>query len=320
MKRLLTLCQPVLLLATLLLGCSKQNSVTPTSNTTEKAGENVSMGANFKIGTLAAPTITCGEATQASINIVVTAGASGAPAGFSVQWMTAADFAANNNTWYASEDTRLCKASFSGNANLSRYNLLANESATVNIGEFQFDNGASTTCPDALPCGTAYVFRAFAHANSSFQRSAFTPDLACSTLACTSASGCTYTQGYWKTHGPLPTGNNAYVWPQSVKDNGLTLGSVTYTADQLLTILTTPSRGGNGLVAMAHQLIAAKLNIANGSDATAIAASLTAADELIGTLVIPPVGSGALKSSATSDLTTSLANYNEGKTGPGHCE
>jgi hypothetical protein len=43
----------------------------------------------------------------------VCSGASGAPAGFSVQWMTAADHAANGGTWYTSDDPRLCKASFS---------------------------------------------------------------------------------------------------------------------------------------------------------------------------------------------------------------
>ena len=39
------------------------------------------------------PTITCGISTTASIEIKVTAGATGAPAGFSVQWLTAAAYA-----------------------------------------------------------------------------------------------------------------------------------------------------------------------------------------------------------------------------------
>ena len=74
------------------------------------------------------PVITCGTATQTSINIVVTAGASGAPAGFSLQWMTLAAYVANGNSW--SDTVNLCKGSFSGNANLSRYNLAPGESVT----------------------------------------------------------------------------------------------------------------------------------------------------------------------------------------------
>jgi hypothetical protein len=132
--------------------------------------------------------------------------------------------------------------------------------------------------------------------------------------------GCTFTQGYWKTHGPLgcQTGNNTNEWPQSVQDNGLTLGNVAYTQDQLCSIFNTPAQG-NCLIALAHQLIAAKINIANGADATDIQASVDAADALIGNLVVPSVGNGSLPPSATDTLINALTDYNEGETGPGHC-
>ena len=260
-----------------------------------------------------APAVQWDGATQCSINIKLTAGATGAAAGFSLQWMTLADFEANGG-WRDSDEAGLCKASFSGNANLSRYNLAAGESVTVTVGEFLFDNGASTNCADKLTCGTQYVFRAFAHANSSLMRSDFTTNTTCSTLACEQDAGCTYTQGYWKTHGPIPTGNNANEWPVA----SLVLGTVAYTDLELLAILNRPAQG-NGLVSLAHQLIAAKLNAAKGTDATAIAASIAAADALIGGLVVPPSGTGSLASAQTSALTTALMNYNEGATGPGHC-
>jgi hypothetical protein len=233
--------------------------------------------------------------------------------------------AANGGIWDGLSDptnpgnAEYCAASFSGNANLSRYNLGSNACVTVNLGEFLFDNGASTNCILALNCGEEYAFRAFAHANSSKNRSDFTAldlanSLCCSTIACNGGAGCTYTQGYWKTHGPIPTGNNSNEWPV----NNLTLGSVNYTALQLQAILDKPAMG-NGLIALAHQLIAAKLNIANGSNPAAAAAAITAADVLIGGLIVPPVGAGSLAPSATSALTTALTNYNEGSTGPGHC-
>jgi hypothetical protein len=270
------------------------------------------------------PVLSCDTSTQVSIYIHVCAGASGAPAGFTVQWMTAADYAAAGSIWPGCTTDPLtgietcggqCDASFSGNANLSRYNLAAGQCVTVDIGEFLFDSGASTSCPNALLCGTEYVFRAFAHANSSLNRSDFTANLSCPTLPCSHDPGCTLTQGYWKTHGPSPTGNNVDEWPVS----WLMLGTVTYTDLELQAIFDT-SAAGNGLIALAHQLIAAKLNVANGSDDTAIAADIAAADALIGDLVVPPVGSGYLPPSVTSGLTTSLASYNEGATGPGHCD
>lgn len=273
------------------------------------------------------PTIVCGSSTQTSINILVTAGTTGAPAGFSIQWMTAADYATSG--WPGNSDCPLdgngnptcpgsfCKGSFSGNANLSRYNLGAGQSVTVNVGEFLFDEGASTSCPNALTCGTAYVFRAFAHATSTLNRSDFTAPLTCSTLPCGHEGSCTFTQGYWKTHGPAscnPSGG-ADVWPVT----GLTLGTVSYTEDQLCSIFNTPA-AGNGLIVLAHQLIAAKLNIANGADGTAAAEAIADANALIGGLVVPPVGSGSLSSGATSALTATLTSYNEGAIGPGHCD
>jgi hypothetical protein len=47
--------------------------------------------------------------------------------------------------------------------------------------------------------------------------------------------------------------------------NSLTLGSQTYTKTELLRILRTPIKWDARLIPV-HQLIAAKLNIANGAD------------------------------------------------------
>ena len=122
----------------------------------------------------------------------------------------------------------------------------------------------------------------------------------------TESTNCTYTIGYWKTHEEA--------WPVE----SLMLGSVPYTKAELLAILNT-SVGGNGLISLAHQLIGAKLNIANGADPTAAAAAIAAADALIGALVVPPIGAGYLHPSLTSSLTQTLDDYNNGIIGPGHC-
>ncbi|HEY3037527.1 MAG TPA: hypothetical protein VGJ66_02265 [Pyrinomonadaceae bacterium] len=273
------------------------------------------------------PILTFISATPTSIDLQVCApdagqSPTGLPAGFSIQWMTQADYDANGGWPVNSDDPSnpdsFCKASFSGNAFNSRYDLLPGECVTVRIGDLLFDNGASTDCPGPLVCDTAYVFRAFGHANSSLNRSDWSANVSGSTLPCGGGNqgGCTFTQGYWKTHGPSTcfTGNNTDQWPVT----SLTLGTVNYTDVELCSILQTPS-GGNGLIALAHQLIAAKLNIANGADSSAIAGTIASADALIGGLVVPPVGSGYLSPSSTSSLTTALDNYNTGGTGPGHC-
>jgi len=280
-----------------------------------------------KVSTMDTPYLSCSGATMASLDVIVCAGSvTGAPAGFSLQWVSAAQLAngpdgisgtSDDNTWPASDSLDLCKASFSGKANGATYNLGPNQCSAVNIGDNLFDNpGASSNCASTpLECGTTYAFRSFAHANSKLFRSAFTADSFCSTQACPPVDGCTFTQGYWKTHGPIPTGNNVNEWPVT----GLMLGNVNYTDLELQAIFDMPA-GGNGLIALAHQLIAAKLNIANGADDSEIAGAIVAADALIGSLIVPPVGTGSLAPKNTSALTGSLAGFNEGTIGPGHCE
>jgi hypothetical protein len=120
------------------------------------------------------------------------------------------------------------------------------------------------------------------------------------------SAGCTLGQGYWK--------NNPQAWPVAQ----VMLGTVTYSATELLTIFVTPV-AGNGLIQLAHQLIAAKLNIANGASGAAVAATVAAADALIGALVVPPVGAGSLQTSQTSALNDTLDAFNKGLIGPGAC-
>jgi len=92
----------------------------------------------------------------------------------------------------------------------------------------------------------------------------------------------------------------------------LQLGNVTYTQQQLLDILHEPPRG-NGLLILAHQLIAAELNIANGADPSCIQQTIDEANALIGDLVIPPVGNGYLAPRDVSALADMLGDYNEGR-------
>ena len=269
------------------------------------------------------PLISCAGGTQVSRSITICAPVSGTglPAGFSLQWMTCDAYAANAHQWLSSEDPRLGKASFSGNANGSRYKLAAGQCVTVNVGDFLFDAGASTDSSANLTCGTCYVFRAFAHATSALNRSEFTPDLSCSTLDCGGAGQCTLPFDQWKALIPLCDfgEDDIRVLAITPLTTPLTLGAVTYSPSQVGCIVAATANG-NGLIDLAHQLVAAKLNAAkNGSLPPSIAACVADADALIGGLVIPLVGTGFLDPSATSTLTSCLASYNDGAVGPGSC-
>jgi len=161
-----------------------------------KSPELTSAGKPTPANALAAPTITCGTSTLHSITLNVKAGANGAPAGFSIQWMTAADYAANGNAWYTSDDPRLCKASFSGVPGCSSWNLGVGGTTTVEIGNLSENCGTSFSCNGDLPCGTAYVFRAFAHnVPGGLNKSDFTSNLTCSTDPCENGD-CTSETAY----------------------------------------------------------------------------------------------------------------------------
>jgi hypothetical protein len=258
------------------------------------------------------PLVSCSAAGTDYIDLLICAasgtGATGAPAGVTVQWITAADFAAGGSNW---NNVLACDASFSGNANLSRYNLLPGQCVTVRIGQILLDAGASTSClcgvvptPCPLICGTTYVFRAFAHGNSTLNRSDFTSNLNCSTAAC--PIGCdpnVKSFGFWKQHFPD-------AWPADVLANGMTIGCQSYTAAQLESILLATPAGGNELIALAHQVINARMNIVNGAGSAYVAAvslDLANAEALMCTVgAVPPVGTGSLNGAQAGPLTLAL--------------
>lgn len=121
---------------------------------------------------------------------------------------------------------------------------------------------------------------------------------------------CMLGGGSWRNHPDI--------WPVQ----SLTLGTVSYSQTQLLDIINEPVRG-NGLVSLAHQLIPAKLNLSSGAGVPApVLTAINDADALIGGLVIPPVGTGALAPNVTSPLIEILDDFNNGLSpgGPPSCD
>ena len=248
---------------------------------------------------------------RTSISVVVTAGPSGAPQGFTVEWLLASTYDALGG-WPAANDVSLLKADFRGVPTLNiqdgtdNYTLTSSDFAGVQIGDLFDETGVITQQLGELAEGTTYVVRVRANASGSESASGPSATIRIKTLA-RLLQDCTFTQGYWKNH------------PEAWPVGSLTLGTVTYTAAQLMLIFNQPA-AGNGMISLAHQLIATKLNIAQGATAPAgVLAAIASADALIGGLVVPPIGAGSLSPASTSALTTTLDNFNQGITGPGHC-
>lgn len=255
--------------------------------------------------------------TSASSNIAITvsAGQAGAPAGFSIEWMTLADYIALGNRWPVTSEVpnheapSFCRATFGVTVtpDCEGYNLFPWQSVTVTIGDDSLHDNCAVSSPcsgSPLLCNTAYVFRASAAVSRTDLRS---NTITCATLPCVGGTSCTYSQGYWRNHPDA--------WPVT----SLTLGTVIYEAAELMAILDNPARG-NGLTILGHQLIAAKLNVANGADPSAVQQAITDADNMIGGLIVPPIGDGYLPPGQTGDLTETITEYNEGTIGPGHCD
>jgi hypothetical protein len=93
---------------------------------------------------------------------------------------------------------------------------------------------------------------------------------------------------------------------------------VTYSQQQALTILRTSPRGDATYI-LAQQLIAAKLNIFNGADDSAVAATIIDADVWLGENPLGSQPSGSTRQVGIA-LARTLDQYNNGLIGPGHCD
>ena len=249
------------------------------------------------------------QAKPGSVRLMVNAGNSGAPLGFYIERIKKSEYDAlggwptsPGGSWMGGSFTGVPSFNIQGTADA--YALAPAEAIEVELGQLFDETGVVATDLDELEPGTQYMIRVRANGSGPWAPSAFTESMVVGSAPL--AQNCTYTQGYWKNHEE--------VWPVT----SLTLGTVSYTKAELLQILKEPARG-NKLVILAHQLIAAKLNLANGANPIAAAATIAAADALIGALVCPPIGGGSLPADPATSYANLLDDFNNGLIGPGHC-
>ncbi len=120
-------------------------------------------------------------------------------------------------------------------------------------------------------------------------------------ITTTAGNQCPLAQGYWKNHpGAWPVGS-------------LTLGSVTYNTTQLVGILNSSSTRDASLI-LAKPLIAALLNLANGSNPVPVCNTIGDADSLLdGCTVGCSTGAKSSTGQAMISDADSLDLYNNGK-------
>jgi VCBS repeat-containing protein len=132
--------------------------------------------------------------------------------------------------------------------------------------------------------------------------------------------GCTLTQGYWKTHsdrGPAPYDNN---WANL---SGLQEDTVFFSSGKTWYQVFWTAPAGNAYYNLAHQYMAARLNVLNGASVPAnVQTALNSATSLFGTYT--PAQIAALKGNNPVrqqfiSLAGILGSYNQGQIGPGHC-
>ncbi len=259
------------------------------------------------------PTLRFVEPGKGRAEFLVTAGATGAPNGFTVLWATEADFLSDGELW-TPESISQHLVHYYGSPTLNAFPgepetflLAPGESITIQLGDIADETGVIANDWRELGYGTDYVFTIFANGGGAWDPSAKGPTLYKATLAVGTDDECVFTQGYWKNH--------LENWPTNV----IMLGNVLYNLAELNDILHQPVEG-NGLVSLAHQLIATRLNIENGANAASVLDALAEADALIGDLVVPPIGTGFLEPAVTSALTEIFDEFNNGLSGPYDCD
>jgi hypothetical protein len=139
--------------------------------------------------------------------------------------------------------------------------LVPTELVENSIGLITWSGGTPTFTPRGFDFTTPFV--QFAHEGSTF-------------VTCTApGSACPATKGYWKHHAFSKS-----LFPTSTST--VNIGGVTYSASDLVDILTSNAAGGNAVTIMGSQLVAAILNIGAGAQHSAqVDAAIASAQNLL---------------------------------------
>jgi hypothetical protein len=137
--------------------------------------------------------------------------------------------------------------------------------------------------------------------------------------------GCTLTIGYWKNHagfGPQPDYLSQFlpIWlgtPGGSRSMNVNTVQIAYN----ILVMKTYGEPSNGITKLYAQLLGAKLNIADGATGTAVAGVIADADAWLASHSWTEWNSlSKTMKNRILGWKSALDNYNNGITGPGHCD
>ena len=134
-------------------------------------------------------------------------------------------------------------------------------------------------------------------------------------LACDCGCGCTLTPGYWKTHsqyGPAPYDDT---WANIGEDTQFYNSGKTF-----YEVINTPPKKGNAYYILSFQFIAVWLNYYNGASVPDDVDEAWHEAEFFFLNYTPSDSLSEDERDEVIEWATTLANYNEGIIGPGHCD
>ncbi|MGW3208703.1 hypothetical protein [Streptomyces sp. NPDC001135] len=139
------------------------------------------------------------------------------------------------------------------------------------------------------------------------------------TITYSMSGGCTRTIGYWSDHAAATTA----LLPITLGIPGGSDSIVVTTFAQASKYLPPNFNGNasNGINQLYAQLLAAKLNIKNGANPSAVAGTISGADAFLATHGANDWSTLTAAQRATvRRRATTPDDYNQGVTGPGHCD
>jgi hypothetical protein len=136
-------------------------------------------------------------------------------------------------------------------------------------------------------------------------------------------SGCTLTQGYWKTHSSYgPASKPDATW--NLLPGGAGPDTLFFLSGDSWYEVFWTAPAGNAYYNLAHQYMAARLNVLDGASAPlAVTNAIAAATALFDAWTPAQVGALDSKNAVRKQfiaLAGTLGSYNEGLIGPGHCD
>jgi len=137
--------------------------------------------------------------------------------------------------------------------------------------------------------------------------------------------GCTYTQGYWKTHSMFgPAGPYDLTWDWKAGGDAIFLDPTWDTGFSWYEMFNTPPAGGNAYIILAHQYMAAWLNIHNidplkMANPSVLGTAFADAEALLGSYMPTDILEPAVREQFIM-LAELLDDFNNGLLGVPHCE